>query len=90
MLFLIQRRRVLNQSHFCQLFIRMTQLAINIKDKSILPHLKKILNAIEGVSIVKTTKKKKCGLEEALDDVKAGKVHLAENVDDMFQQILGI
>lgn len=68
----------------------MTQLTINIKDKSILPHLKKILNAIEGVSIVKTTKKKKCGLEEAIDDVKAGKVHLAENVDDMFQQILGI
>ncbi len=53
----------------------MTQLTINIEDKSILPHLKKILNAIEGVSIVKSSTKKKCGLEEALDDVKAGRIH---------------
>lgn len=68
----------------------MTQLTINIEDKSILPHLKKILNAIEGVSIVKSSTKKKCGLEEALDDVKAGRVHRAENVDEMFQQVLGI
>ncbi len=68
----------------------MTQLTINIEDKSILPHLKKILNAIEGVSIVKSSTKKKCGLEEALDDVKAGKIHHAENVDKMFQQVLGI
>lgn len=68
----------------------MTQLTINIEDKSILPHLKKILSAIEGVSIVKSTTKKKCGLEEALDDVKARRVHRAENVDDMFQQVLGI
>lgn len=68
----------------------MTQLTINIEDKSILPHLKKILSAIEGVSIVKSTTKKRCVLEEALDDVKNGRVHSAENVDDMFQQVLGI
>lgn len=68
----------------------MTQLTINIEDKSILPHLKKILGAIEGVSVVKSTTKRKCGLEEALDDVKAGKVHRAENVDDMFRKVLGI
>lgn len=35
----------------------MTQLIINIKDKFILPHLKNILNAIEGVSIAKPSKK---------------------------------
>lgn len=65
----------------------MTQLIINIEDKSILPHLKKILNAIEGVSIAKTASKKKCGLEEALEDVKAGRVHHHENVDDMFKSL---
>ena len=65
----------------------MTQLTINVED---LPHLKKILNAIEGVSIAKPSKKKKCGLDEALDDVKAGRVHCADSVDDMFKQILGI
>lgn len=67
----------------------MTQLTINIEDKSILPHLKKILNAIEGVSIAKPSRKKKCGLDEALDDVKAGRVHRYESVDDMFRQVLG-
>ena len=44
----------------------MTQLTINVEDKSILPHLKKILNAIEGVSIAKPSRKKKCGLECSL------------------------
>lgn len=67
----------------------MTQLTINIEDKSILPHLKKILNAIEGVSIAKPSRKKKCGLDEALDDVKGGRVHRYESVDDMFRQVLG-
>lgn len=65
----------------------MTQLIINIEDKSILPHLKKILNAIEGVSITKPSKAKKCGLEEALDDVKAGRVHSYESVDEMFKSL---
>ncbi len=65
----------------------MTQLTINIEDESILPHLKKILNAIEGVSIAKPSKKKKCGLDEALDDVKAGRVHRYNSVDDMFKSL---
>lgn len=65
----------------------MTQLTINIENKSILPHLKKILNAIEGVSIAKPTKKKKCGLDEAIDDVKAGRTHRYETVDDMFKNL---
>ena len=65
----------------------MTQLTINIEDKSILPHLKKILNAIDGVSIAKPSRKKKCGLEEALDDIKAGRVHHAKSVDDMFKSL---
>ena len=43
----------------------MTQITINIEDKSILPHLKKILNAIDGVSIAKPEKKRKTGLDEA-------------------------
>ena len=68
----------------------MTQLTINIEDKSILPHLKKILGAIEGVSIAKPEKKRKYGLEVAYEDVKAGRTRQAENVDEMFQDILGI
>lgn len=66
----------------------MTQLTINIEDHSILPHLKKILNAIEGVSIAKPARKRKCGLDEALEDIREGRVHRANNVDEMFKQIL--
>lgn len=66
----------------------MTQITINIADKSIVPHLKKILNAIDGVSIAKPVKKKKNGLEEAFDDIKKGRVYSAKNVDDMLAMIL--
>lgn len=31
--------------------------------------------------------KEKTGLEEALEDVKAGRVFHAENVDDLFRQL---
>jgi len=69
----------------------MTQLTITVEDKSILPNLKKILNAIEGVSVTKPMKKKhKTGLEEAYEDIKAGRITHAESVDDMFNRILGI
>lgn len=62
----------------------MTQLTINIENKAILPHLKKILLAIEGVSIAPAKRKKKCGLEEALEDVKVGRVTHFDSVDEMF------
>ena len=68
----------------------MTQLTINIEDKSILPHLKKILNAIEGVSIAKPTKKKLSGIEESYEDVRAGRVTHCKDVDEMFHRILGL
>lgn len=68
----------------------MTQLTINIENRSILPHLKKILNAIDGVSIANPVKKRKNGLDEALEDINAGRVEHADNVDDMFAKILGV
>lgn len=64
----------------------MTQITINIEDKSILPHLKKILNAIEGVSIAKTEKKKrKTGLEQAYEDLQEGKITRYASPDDLFK-----
>lgn len=64
----------------------MTQLTINIEDKSILPHLKKILNALDGVSIAKSEKKrKKSGIEESYEDVRAGRVTHYDNAEDFFK-----
>lgn len=68
----------------------MTQITLNIENSSILPHLKKILTAIDGVTIAKSSNIQKSGIEEALDDIKAGRIHRANNVDDMFKQILGV
>lgn len=62
----------------------MTQLTINIEDKSILPHLKRILNAIDGVSIAKPQRKKKAGIEEAYEDIKAGRVTHYDSAEEMF------
>ncbi len=67
----------------------MEQIVINVEDKSILRSLRKILNSINGVSIVRTTKKRKRGLDEAIEDVKAGRVYTANNSKEMFKHILG-
>ena len=71
-----------------KLFI-MEQIIINVEDKSILNSLLKILNSLNGVSIVKQKKKRKTGLDEAIEDVKAGRVYTAENSEEMFKHILG-
>ena len=54
--------------------------------------LKKILASIDGVTIVSQKKlqnKKKKGIDEALDDIREGRVYKADSVEDMFKQILG-
>ncbi|MGN0218947.1 MAG: response regulator [Muribaculaceae bacterium] len=65
----------------------MTQLTINIEDKSILPHLKKILNAIDGVSIAKTSKKPKSSIDKSLEDVRAGRINHYENVEALYKAL---
>ena len=73
----------------------MTQLVLNISDPSILPTLKKVVKAFDGVSIARpsnsATKKKKakCGLDEALEDVRAGRIHGPfNNFDEVLEHVL--
>lgn len=67
-------------------YMTMTQLTINVENQSILPHLKKILNALEGVTIAAPKSKRKLtGYEEAMEDVKAGRVTHFDTVEDMFK-----
>ena len=42
-----------------------------------------------GVITEKLTGKRRKAIDEALDDVRNGRVYHAESVDDMFKQILG-
>lgn len=50
---------------------------------SIMPSLRRVLNAIEGISIVPA--RRKTGIEEAEEDILKGRVYKAASVDDMFK-----
>ena len=71
------------------------QLLVSISDLSMLNDIKKAISMLKGVTAVKKQKVKEFditktkGFQEALDDVKHGRVYHAESVDDMFKQILG-
>lgn len=67
----------------------MEQIIINVEDKSILNSLRKILNSLNGVSIVKPKKKRRTGLDEAIEDVNAGRVYSAASSEEMIKHILG-
>ena len=69
--------------------IGMQQVVINVENTSILPSLRKILNSLDGVSIAHKLRRKKSGVEEAEEDIRMGRVYKANNVDEMFEQILG-
>ena len=40
-----------------------------------------------GAKVSTQPKTKKCGLDESLEDIKAGRVYHAKDVDDMFKQL---
>lgn len=67
----------------------MTQLVLNIDDPSILPTLKRVVKAFKGVTIDRPEKKRKCSLDEALEDVRAGRVYGPFNsVDDLMAHLM--
>ena len=46
------------------------------------------LNSL-GVITERLTQRRRAGIDEALDDVRNGRVYQADSVDAMFKQILG-
>lgn len=69
----------------------MTQLVLNISDPSVLPTLKKVVKAFNGVSIAPKSKEKKakCGLDEALEDIEAGRISGPFNsFDEVYAHIM--
>ena len=68
----------------------MTQLTLQFENNAIKNHFLKIVELMNGVSVVKPqpkSKSKKCGLDEALDDVKEGRVSEYASVDDFFKEM---
>ncbi len=64
----------------------MTEITLKVTDESLLPMLRKLFRSMEGVEMV-THRRKKSGIEKALDDVKAGRVTKWDSPDQMFDAL---
>lgn len=49
--------------------------------------IRKLIQGLGGK--IQVRKEKKCGLDEALEDVKAGRVYQANNTQDLIKQFFG-
>ena len=69
------------------------QLLVGVSDLSMMNDIKKAISMLKGVTMVKKQKEfditKTKGFQEALDDVKHGRVTHYASVDDMFRSVLG-
>ena len=69
------------------------QLLVSISDLSMINDIKKAISMLKGVTSVKEQKTyditKTKGFQEALDDVKHGRITHYDSVDDMFRSVLG-
>lgn len=67
---------------------KQNQLIVTVNDPTLLKSIKKAISLIRGVEKVKSpTQRKKTGIEEALDDVNAGRVTHWNSVDEMFDEL---
>ena len=76
----------------------MATLVLQIPDESLVSKVKQACKMIVGVASVKVQRPAKknasditktAGYREAMEDVKHGRVHHADSVDNMFKDILG-
>lgn len=65
----------------------METITIKVEDRSVMSGLKKVLQSMNGVVIVPSKKKKKTGIEEAIDDIRCGRVTEYESAKDMFDKL---
>ncbi len=65
----------------------MTQFTLTINDPKDVSLIKKLLAKFDGVTLKKTANKRKTGLDEALEDVAAGRVSRYNSVEDFFKEM---
>ena len=63
------------------------QLIVSVSDPSLLNKLKNAIKLLNGVGAISVLKPKKTGLEEAMDDIRHGRVTAYESADDMFAKL---
>lgn len=64
----------------------MKTLTINIEEPAMESLLRKLIKSLNGVSIAKTPRKKKCGLDIALEDVAAGRIHHYDSKEEFYKK----
>ena len=64
----------------------MTQIILNIEDKSLLPGLRKILSNLNGVTIAQT-RTQKDSLYRAVEDVRNGRVTKVSSVSELMKKL---
>ena len=67
--------------------INEPQLLVTVSDPALLTKLKNAIKMLNGVSAISVLKPKKTGLEEALDDVRHGRVTEYKSAEDMFEKL---
>jgi len=66
----------------------MTQIVLNIEDKSLLPGLRKILGNLKGVTIAKTTSASRKGtLKKAVEEVRKGQLTRVGSVAELMMKL---
>jgi len=65
----------------------MTQIVLNVEDKSLLPGLRKILSSLNGVSIAKSRTTRKGTLSRAVEEVRNGQVTKVSSVEELMNEL---
>ncbi len=65
----------------------MTQITLTISDPKDASLIKKLLAKFDSVTISKPERKRKTGIDEALEDVAAGRVTRYDSVEDFFKEM---
>ncbi|NPD81749.1 hypothetical protein HPS57_07150 [Prevotella sp. PINT] len=65
----------------------MTEYILRVEDNDVLSTLRKLISWLPGVTLTPVKKSEKNGLDEALEDVAAGRVTTYKSVDEMFENL---
>lgn len=64
----------------------MTELTVNIEDPSMIEQIKQAISMLKGVASVTMKKKRRTGMERAVEDIEQGSIYEAESVEDLISQ----
>ncbi len=65
----------------------MTQFTLTISDPKDASLIRKLLSKFDSVTISKPQRQRKNGLDEAIEDVNAGRVTRYDSVEDFFKEM---